>query len=361
METDFLIHNARIPARFLLATSLLAASACQASPPQAQFQGPVGLVRANKAVDAAQVSGLFEGLSAEVAALLPDVKNRAREVWVQATPALYRFSGNSYAEADGFWSESYGRIHLREDAQSLQRTLAHELVHASLGDSWDALPGTIEEGLCDVVSVLLCPEHASNMRTGRLSAAAFATGGLELEVQIFVPGEMSLSKLRIGTMSRVRLMANKPPTFDPCDVFTVEAGLSSTELPIDDKKALYGLSYLLVDRIVARRGFEGLHGLCLRADREGLDEVPSSWLLEAADMTGASTIDWRLALQDAIGTRELQTLVEIYPDLLEDSAARFLGRRALVAVDQTGTAPLSASVRVSGASAMLDLSLDVTA
>lgn len=347
----------RAPGRLLYAPLLLAFGACQTAPPAAHFEGPGGIVRAADMANAEQVSNIFENLRTRVSGLLPDAANRAEEIWVQETPELYRFSGDSYSEADGFWSEGHGRIHLRRDAQSVPRTLAHELVHASLGDSWDALPGTIEEGLCDVVSVMLCPEDASDMRTGRLSAAAFATGGLELEVQLYLPGSVQSGNVEIGSMTRVRLMANTPPSFSPAEVFTLEAGLSSTHMPIDDKKALYGLSYLVVDRIITRRGFLGLHRLCLKAKAAGHDEVPSSWLLEAADMADATLFDWRVALQEAIGPAELQTLVDLYPNLLTDSAARFLGSRTRVEVDRSGAAPLLASVRVSGSQTMLDLRL----
>jgi hypothetical protein len=302
---------------------------------------------------------MLERLSPRVVEFLPDSACRAREVWVQAAPTLYRFSEAAYEEADGFWSESHARIHLRESAHSLARTLAHELVHSSLGQSWEALPGTIEEGLCDVVSVLLCPEDSVGMRTGRLSAAAFATGGLELEVELYLPAEPSFASLQVGCLSRLRLQGDVRPGFDPADVFTIPAGLSTTELPTNDKKALYGLSYLLVDRLVERIGFAGLHGLCLRATREGLDEVPAEWLLEAAGIAPFGPGAWREALREAIGRPELQTLVELYPDVLLDSAGRVFGGGAGLRVDVGGRAPIAASVRLLGTDTKLDLRLEV--
>lgn len=302
---------------------------------------------------------LFKRLRPQVLESLPDTHCRAEEIWIQDQPKLYLFSGAAYEEADGFWSENHGRIHLREGAQSVARTLAHELVHSSLGSSWEVLPGTIEEGLCDVVSVMLCPEDSTGMRTGRLSAAAFATGGLELEVELFLPAEASRNEIQIGCLTRMRLQGQVREEFDASDVFAIPAGLSTTELPTNDKKALYGLSYLLVDRIVDRIGFEGLHELCLRTERMGLEEMPADWLLEAADMQAASLATWRRALQEAIGQKELQFLVDLYPELLVDSAGRIFGPRAAVFVDHSGAAPVAASVRVSGAETMLDLRLNV--
>ena len=232
-------------------------------------------------------------------------------------------------------------------------------MHASLGESWDVLPGTIEEGLCDVVSVLLCPEDSTNMRTGRLSAAAFATGGLELEVELYLPAQAGAGELQIGCLTRMRLQGHVREEFDPRDVFEIPAGLSTTELPTNDKKALYGLSYLVVDRIVDSIGFSGLHELCLRAERLGLKQMPTEWLLEAAHMTGPDLDPWRVALQQAIGPDELRTLVDLYPELLVDSAGRVFGPRARVRVDRTGRAPVAASVRVTGAATLLNLRLSV--
>jgi hypothetical protein len=338
---------------------LVVASACQAVPPPASFGSPSGLVRAEDVARAEEVAILLEELRPRVASCLPDAECRAREVWVQLVPTLYRFSQTSYAEADGFWSESHGRIHLREDAQSLPRTLAHELVHASLGESWEVLPGTIEEGLCDVVSVLLCPDDSIDMRTGRLSAAAFATGGLELEVELYLPAVPAKGDVQIGCMTRMRLRGDVRPEFRADDVFTIPAGLSSTKLPTNDKKALYGLSYLLVDRIVERVGFIGLHQLCLRAASEGHEELPPGWLLQAAGIDSRTRSAWREALLEAIGPRELRTLLELYPELLVDSASRVFGHSASVRVDESGVAPVAASVRLPGTNTTYDLRLEV--
>ena len=333
---------------------------CQVAPPRAAFQGPEGLIRADLAHEAEEVSGYFEELRTSVDALLPGTDNRAREVWVQEEPAMYTFSGSAYAEADGFWSESAGRIHLRRNSQSLRRTLAHELVHASLQGPWRALPGTIEEGLCDVVSVMLCPADATQMRTGRLSAAAFATGGLELEVELFMTQMNGGSGLRIGRKTHMRLQANVASQAQPNDVFSVRAGLSTTDVSVADKKALYGLSFLLVERIVQRVGIVGLYGLCLRASSMGLDEVPASWLLNAADLEGATIADWRDALRRAFGPEELEVLVQLYPSLLTGSATRFFGGRTQVQLSEGGPSAIAASIRVTGGQTMLDLGLQMS-
>lgn len=340
----------------------LAAISCQVVPPPATFDGPSGRVRAGAQEEAEAVHQLLEVLHPRILETLPDTVERRLEVWVQASPALYRFSeATSYDEADGFWSEGHGRIHLREAAGNLERTLAHELVHASLGESWSALPGTIEEGLCDVLATRLSPENAEEMRAGRLSAAAFATGGLELEVEVLFPGHDHPGGVRIGCLSRVRLLGIVSNALVPEDVFEVEAGLSSTDISTDEKKVFYGLSFVLVERIEARHGFEGLHQLCLRAREEGYERVPREWLLEAAGLESARLEEWRSAIHGAIGERELRTLLLLYPSALLDTAARIFGPGARVQVDFSGTSPLRARIAVPGSEAEVELGLLVSA
>jgi hypothetical protein len=341
----------------------LTALSCQAIPPPASFQGPTATVRAEAEGPAAAVSELLEELAPDILETLPDTVKREFEVWVQPTPVLHRFDDSAYEGADGFWSEGHGRIHLREGAESLQRTLAHELVHASLGESWSALPGTIEEGLCDVVAAQLVPEGACELRAGRLSAAAFATGGLELEVEVLLPAEINPRGVRVGCISRIRLLGISPSTLIPADVFEVEAGLSSNELPTNDKKVFYGLSYVLVERIVAAHGFEGLHRLCVEAREAGFDEVPAAALLNAAGLRSAEPGEWRRAIHEAIGEAELRTLLLIYPSALLDAVARIFGPRTRVEVDLSGASPLRAAIGVPGGdgTARVELGLLVAA
>ena len=336
----------------LAAPALL--GACQVLPPTALSQGPAGTVRAAAPSEALEVSEMLEELRPLVTLALPDATVPELEVWVQPQPALYRFEGETYAEADGFWSSEHGRIHLREGASSLRRTLAHELVHASLGSSWDALPGSLEEGLCDLISLQLAPADAAAMRAGRLSAAAFATGGLELDVEVLMPG--SGAAVGLGVQSRLRLMGELSPDLDPNDVFRVRAGLSSTQLPPNDKKAFYGLSLLLLERIVDRIGIEGLHELCTLATSQGRAQVPSSWLLAAAELRPDG---WHEAVHGALGSAELRELLLLYPAALLDSAQRLFGEEARVGIDLTGSSPLRARARVAWSEAEVEVGLRV--
>jgi len=257
---------------------------------------------------------MVDEIQPRVVTLLPDSRDENLDVWIQEEPMLYRFLASNYEEADGFWAETPGRIHLRRDAGDLKRTLTHELAHATLGPSWRCLPGTIEEGLCDFVSVELCPESAAAMRAGRLSAASFAIGGLELELSLAYPTDSA------GTdySARILLQSGGPEPLDPMQVFDVRAGLSTTSLDATDKKAFYGLSYILVDRIADRHGIEELHRMCLRAEREGHETIPASWLLKASGLD-SNPETWRAAIAAALGPPELEQLVLMYPRFVDEA------------------------------------------
>ena len=107
------------------------------------------------------------------------------------------------------------------------------------------------------------------------------------------------------------------------DVFRLAAGLSSTRLESGAKRGFYGLAYLAVSRIVDRDGYSGLQALCLEATEQGLSRVPSSWILDAADLD-AEAASWRRAAADAMGEAELLELVRMYPSFISDSIEGYL-------------------------------------
>ena len=314
----------RASRRVLCSAALLSLlAACQVLPPQHSSAAQAGMVRAQSQAQADDVARMLDRLQPEVVALLPDSRARDLEVWVQETPALYRFATSAYNDADGFWAAEPKRIHLRSGADDLQRTLAHELVHSSLGPSWKALPGTIEEGLCDALSAELCPDSRARLRAGRLSSAAFALGGLVLELDIEVPPDAHPAALAMRYSARLRLEGDPPIEVDPMDVFRIQAGLSSTSMASERKKAFYGLAYVATERILARGGVDALHALCRRAAADDREEIPAEWLLEAADLTPDRT-SWHRAVAEALGPPELAELVRMHPHFLAATVADFL-------------------------------------
>jgi hypothetical protein len=235
---------------------------------------------------------------------------------MQNEPALYRFPPSStYREADGFFSDRLARIHLRSGADDVRRTLAHELVHASLGSSWRDLPGTIEEGLCDVVAIRLCPSGAVRLRAGRLLAAALALGGFDLETprEQDGPGRTDGSEVRF--VQQVFSPDRREAPLDPLDVFRSRAGRSTSAMTSDTKKALYGLAFLVADRIVARRGVEGLHELVARSNGRPGTEARIDAFLSAAELT-RDREGWRRAISAAVGPLEMVEISRMLPGVV---------------------------------------------
>jgi hypothetical protein len=352
---------AGLAGRLITVSAMAAAllSGCQVGPPKEREVAREGVVRAGDRLLAIEVGRELDDLLPRVLAILPDTRRRPLEVWVQEVPALYAFKTSAYSDADGFYAEGAQRIHLREGSDNLRRTLVHELVHATLGTSWRTLPGTLEEGLCDVVSARLCPESAPRLAAGRLSSAAFATGGLVLDVdlQTAAPdraGESagkraheSAGEAQVCWSARLRLDGEPRLRLDPLRAFDVRAGLSTSDLLPEEKKACYGIAFLVVQRIVDRGGFETLHALCADAEERGLASVPVERLLAAAGLEG-SALSFRTAIDEAFGPAELHELVRAHPEFLVSTLTRYLGPVSAITGAVEGLDDLSARVSVAG-------------
>ncbi|MEZ6018640.1 MAG: hypothetical protein R3F17_00645 [Planctomycetota bacterium] len=303
---------------FLLAGLPLLLPACLVNPPSALVHAQSGVVRGATEAEAQNLGCALDRLRPAVLELVPGTRVvEGLEVWIQDQPGLYAFPHPSHGEAEGLWAESHERILLSRDADDLQRTLAHELVHASLDDSWHTLPGTLEEGLADVISTRLVPEGAPRLRAGRLASAALATGGLALTIEVENP------RLASNWMARIHLSGTRPSEHPQRDVFKLAAGLSSTKVAPAAKRGYYGLAYLLVQRVVDRKGLDHLHALCTEADAAGLSQIPRPQLLAAAGL--ADTPDaWRDAALEGMGTEELRELLRMHPDFVLDAVAGHL-------------------------------------
>ena len=213
---------------------------------------------------------------------------------------------------------------LSRHADHLERTLAHELTHAVLGETWAMLPGSLEEGLADHVSAALVDDGAARLRAGRLSSAMLATGGLEIDVDVLRPRadvDLATAEPR-GWAARVRLTGDAGAA-DPLDVFRLSAGLSSTRLDTGTKRGFYGLAYLVVAAVVDRGGYAALHALCAEAAEEGLDRVPLDRVLAAAGLD-ADAATWRARAAASMSEADVVELVRMYPAFLVDALADYV-------------------------------------
>ena len=305
LRSPFLFGTLLVPPAFV---------ACLAVPPRAVYEIEHGTVRADDPQEARAVADLLAVLRPRLLACLPDAREDHVEVWLQDEPRLYRFPHEAGSDAEGLYAPSQGRILLSRGLEDMERVLAHELVHATLGPSWSRLPGTLEEGLCDALAARVSGQGVERLRAGRLSSAALACGGLQLVVTVRTTGP---DGTRRGWAARVSLSSDERVEDPGRDVFQVEAGLSSTKLEPNVKRGLYGLSFLLVDRVVERVGVEGLHRLCLEAEREGRSKVSRQALLGAAELDG-DVGAWRTAAAASMRPGDLADLARMYPGIVAD-------------------------------------------
>ncbi len=271
--------------RLALACALLA-TGCLAPPPPIVVETPFGDVRASTEGKAVEVAVLLERLAPEVRALLPGSQQRPIDVWVQDELQVYLFHKRPESVrgftllADEFDAK---RIHLQEDGQS-PWYLSHELVHALIGPSWSPLPGILEEGLGDVIAEALNPEYQTHIRAHRLLNASAFTGGMTVEICYRDPQPGVSRRLwpRKRSLQRV-VVADPVARATLTDLLETPRTALHSNWP-DIPESFYGISWLIVSRIVERHGLAGLHGLCTRALAEERVLVPVEWIEAAADL-----------------------------------------------------------------------------
>ena len=280
-------------------------------------------MRGSNQNEAMALSVTLDRLTPELLRTVPNTRSvKGLEVWIQDKPGLYSFPHQSNGEAEGLWAESHDRILLAREADDLERTLAHELVHASLGEDWLTLPGTLEEGLADQISTQLVPEGAARLRAGRLASAALATGGLGLTLEVELPEQAS------SWVARITLSGSRPSANPQRDVFRLAAGLSSTRVDAAAKRGYYGLAYLLIERIVQRQGLAHLHAMCISAKNQGHSSIPRPWLLAAGGLEDSPEA-WRVAALEGMGPLELRELMRMHPDFVRNAVVEHLKGRGI--------------------------------
>jgi hypothetical protein len=160
--------------------------------------------------------------------------------------------------------------------------------------------------------------------------------------------------IAMGWSASIVLSGEETPEDSHLSVFRIAAGLSSTRLERGAKRAYYGLSFLVIDSIVAQRGFAGLQALCTRAAERGLGTVPRAWLLDAAGLT-PDPLSWRKAASAAMGSEELVELLRMYPDFAVNAVVGYLADLDLPGDRATWLGDVTAELSLSEGEARVDV------
>ncbi|MEZ5979568.1 MAG: hypothetical protein R3F34_15325 [Planctomycetota bacterium] len=283
--------------------------ACVVPAPPVAEQHDLGVVRAEDRYHADLYAQMVEQIQPRVQAALPGTLERQTEVWIQERLA-HGTGSAAPANVKGFTlidgNMHRGRIQLRQDNEFPNWFLTHELVHALLGPDWRCMPGVLEEGLCDLVAAELNPDCAPRIRALRAIEASIFFGKMKIVVAhrderdreridpIWFhydrgPSELAVAQvLEPGTLGLQKRFQSVPDT-------------------------LYGLGFLVAQRIRDREGYEGLFELCTNALGEGLETVPVQRVLEAADMSGDQD-DLAGMSFELLGSEEFEHWTQLLPD-----------------------------------------------
>lgn len=260
---------------------LLVLGGCRAAPPPKAASGDFGIVRAATEDHAVEGRALLDEVVPAVRAVLPETRERSIEVWLQHEIEIYR--GSPYPDhVAGMAEYGRGRIYLRDRDAELKLHLAHEIVHLLLGDAWETLPPILEEGLCDHVAYAIVGDPRSMLRAWRLLEAAGSFGGIDATLEFRLP---RTEERRARSQSeKLRLGADKVVVTSLVSTLELDDGEVFKRSTVDSNSGLYGVGYFVIDRIVDRHGYEGLHDLAKRARAAGMPSIPSAWILEAAEL-----------------------------------------------------------------------------
>lgn len=208
-------------------------------------------------------------------ALVPDTSDRLEQVVLMTAPG--RLGGSADRGPAGLCLPGGALVAVDASLAPEKRrsVLLHELVHSSLGPSWEPLPAALEEGLGDWVSMQLAPENSLFLHAQRLIMAASALAPLtwELRLQMSRPG--------LGVQASVRFRVMEPV---PAPREVLELQELDDEVDAESEQTMRGLGYLLLTRVVELHGLQGLHRLCTSATADDLQRVPLERVLAAADV-----------------------------------------------------------------------------
>jgi hypothetical protein len=296
---------------------LLLYPACVVPAPPIETLHDRGLVRAEDRFHADMYAGMVAEIQPLVAELLPGTLDRQTEVWVQSQlshglgkVAPDNVKGFTLIDAE----MNRGRIHVRSDNDFPRWFLTHELVHALLGPEWLTLSGVLEEGMCDLVAAELNPDCAPRIRALRAIESSIFFGKMKVVVE---------HKDGTGTERKDAVWFHYDRGSND---LTIAQALEPGTLALKRRfervpDTLYGLGFLVAERIRERGGFEAIYELCAEATAEGRATVPVERIIEAAGLNGSRE---RLATlsHELLGADEFEHWVELLPDFHGDLLAQ---------------------------------------
>lgn len=292
----------------LLALVALWLPACLAAPPVNEVRALHGLVRSDSILQGRMVADLLDEMLPAVRSLLPGMRDRPVEVWVQHELEIYSGWPVDH-EVPAFTIEGEGRIHMAEaDATRLSAALAHELVHSLLDDGWSTLPPVVEEGLADWVQERMHPRLLPVMRADHLAKAGAALGGLRFTMWSTEPGLSDPLRADFVFLGPDEIEGDPIDALDALDgdVARSFSFFRPYEVSVSDPR-LYGVGYLVASRIIERHGVQGLYDACLAAGAEGLKRVPGERLLSMAELP-TDLSRWHPMVAERVGRSELWAL-----------------------------------------------------
>ncbi|MCZ6792091.1 MAG: hypothetical protein O7J95_00585 [Planctomycetota bacterium] len=304
-----------------LCTVLAFFAGCKVAPPPVRRETTFAVVYGNSSDEVARVSRWVEEFHPRIRELLPQTRNRHPEIWVQKKLAVYR-SQRMPDYLDGFLNGSRDRIQVRRDVECLEQTVCHELIHALLDDSWSALPAIVEEGLCEVVSMEVVAGCARLLRAQRLLGAASYLGEVTASAHLkYTPSAGRHFTIQLP----VRFTREHVDSLPPLPALRL-AGNSLDILSegIELNHYHYSFGMWIVERIVQRGGYDGLHRLCREAVRDGLEQIPPERLLEAARLGPPES--WQREILQGLDGDDLRRVVAGNHYGVAVQAARWLRR-----------------------------------
>lgn len=300
---------------------LLALVGCAAPAPRVEVFHALGSVRADDLASAQRFSQLVTGLQPRISEVVPDTASKSTEVWVQDR-LQHRVGQSAPLDVKGFTlissDKQRGRIHMRSDADYPHWFLSHELVHALLGPTWDTIPAVIEEGLCDVVAAELHDDVAGRIRALRAIEASLFFG--KMQVVIEHRGNTPGNRRR---ETEIWFHYDRGAFPESLEDVLAPPTLDLQRRPRNMGDALYGLGFLVAERIHRQSGLDGLNALCRQAHAAGLDAVPVERLLEAADLSDRD--ERAKAPRELLGAAEFDSWVELLPGFHADLLLQLFG------------------------------------